>query len=31
MKISTPVALFCWLVLGILVISLVVSVLDVFW
>lgn len=30
MKIRTPVALFCWLVLGILVISLVVSVLDVF-
>lgn len=31
MKISMPVSLFCWLVLGILVISLVVSVLDVFW
>lgn len=30
MKVSTPVALFCWLVLGILVISFVVSVLDVF-
>lgn len=31
MKISMPVALFCWLMLGILVISLVISVLDVFW
>lgn len=30
MKVSTPVALFCWLVLGVLVISLVFSVLDVF-
>lgn len=30
MKVSTPVALFCWLVLGILVVSLVFSVLDVF-
>lgn len=30
MKVSTPVALFCWLVLFILVISLVFSVLDVF-
>lgn len=30
MKISTPVALFCWLVLAILVVSFVVSVLDVF-
>lgn len=30
MKVGTPVALFCWLVLGILVISLVISVLDVF-
>ena len=29
MKISTPVALFCWLVLVILVLSFVVSVLDV--
>lgn len=31
MKISTPVALYCWLVLGIIVVSLVVSALDVFW
>lgn len=30
MKVSTPVALFCWLMLGILVISLVISVFDVF-
>lgn len=30
MKVGTPVSLFCWFVLGILVISLVVSVLDVF-
>lgn len=31
MKISTPVALYCWLVLGIIVVSLVVGALDVFW
>lgn len=30
MKVSTPVSLFCWLVLGILVISLMIGVLDVF-
>lgn len=30
MKVSTPVALLFWFVLGILVISFVISVLDVF-
>nr|DAI60577.1 MAG TPA: hypothetical protein [Microviridae sp.]DAL46173.1 MAG TPA_asm: hypothetical protein [Microviridae sp.] len=30
MKVGTPVALFCWLVLAILVVSLVISILDVF-
>lgn len=30
MKVGTPVALLCWFVLGILVISFVISVLDVF-
>lgn len=30
MHISTPVALFCWLVLGVLVVSLIISALDVF-
>jgi hypothetical protein len=30
MKISTPVALFCWYVLVILVVSLVFGILDVF-
>lgn len=30
MKVGTPVALFCWLVLVILVVSFVISILDVF-
>lgn len=28
--ISTPIALFCWLVLGVLVVSFIISALDVF-
>lgn len=30
MNISTPIALFCWLVLGVFVVSLIVSILDAF-
>nr|DAK52644.1 MAG TPA: hypothetical protein [Microviridae sp.] len=30
MNVSTPIALFCWLILGVFVVSLIVSALDVF-